>query len=321
MKKLIFVRDVAFSIIFVLCINILFCTNRSELQTSMNTFPADGVSGGSVLFIPHNGSSLILPSLNDSISIISRESDSSGERIRFVSGIVPGTVTIRTTDGVELHLTFYKIPDDIDGDGFPECAELVSESDRSAFRGWFVRIAESQFLKRSALWRKEDRDCAGLVRFSYKEALKKHDEQWLKRSGMVLDKNIPDVEAFSYPNIPVLGSSVFKVCSGSSNQLNSFGDFADAGIIAKLNCRFLSKKISDAKEGDLLFFIIDDRKSPWHSMIVAGTENGERMLIYHTGVGDVIKRVPVSYLDKSDLFNVSESNTHFLGVFRFNILE
>ena len=43
---------------------------------------------------------------------------------------------------------------------------LADESDRAAFRAWFVLLADAQFERRAP----EVTDCAALVRFAFREA-------------------------------------------------------------------------------------------------------------------------------------------------------
>ncbi|MEI6157471.1 MAG: DUF1175 family protein, partial [Atribacterota bacterium] len=85
---------------------------------------------------------------------------------------------------------------DSDHDGFPDVSELPTESDRMVFRDLFVNIARSQIHQESELW--QDKDCAGLVRFAYREALKRHDESWFHSFQSVLDQSA-DITAYHYP--------------------------------------------------------------------------------------------------------------------------
>ena len=177
-------------------------------------------------------------------------------------------------------------------------------------------------MKRNASWNNAERDCAGLIRYAYREALKRHDDEWLRRGGLVLDKNIPDIQKFHYPDVPVLGESIFKVRKGPVEDESSFGPFADAEALSKYTTVFVSRSLSDAKKGDVLFFRIEGKgKVQYHSMIVASSYDGRQMLIYHTGKNDVIKRVDAGYLKGSGAFDPDTHNERFLGVFRFNILE
>lgn len=293
---------------------------KSTLSSSVTRFPADGVSGGSIRAELTDGTVLSGPAgRTAAIEIVAREKDSGADVIYFRSTGKPGTATFRTSDGAVLHLTFFKNDGDIDGDGFPDVIELSSEDDRAAFRRWFVRIAQSQFLKRNASWNDRERDCAGLIRYSYREALKKHDERWIRRSGIVIDKNIPDVKKYSYPDVPLVGERIFKISDGDASDMKTFGDFADAATIALLNAFPVSRNLSDAESGDILIFRFEENgEYPYHTMIV---ESGDSVkCIYHTGTADLIKRVDPSYLAGSP-YEPSAQNRRFLGVYRFHILE
>lgn len=308
---------------FLCAMMILHCSqSRSRIYSSMLRYPADGNSGGVVTVDLSRGAKLAeMSGEKSSVRIISREKEGLAERIYFKSTRTPGEILFSTDDGAELRLTFYKIGSDIDNDGFPDVAELETEDDRAAFRGWFVRIAESQFLKPNRLWSDRERDCAGLIRYAYREALKTHDAQWQKRSGIIIDKNLPDVKAYHYPDVPVLGERFFKICEGSADDAATFGTFADAATLARLNSFVVSRDCADAKPGDILVFRIgDDSAFPFHTMIVAGIENGVVILIYHTGKDDLLKRVPSTYLSGSP-YEPDAKNGHFIGVCRFNILE
>src|SRR5690348_350038 len=82
---------------------------------------------------------------------------------------------------------------DLDHDGIPDAAELRSYNDRESFRRWFTWIAEMQFYKLSDEWNTEQRDCAGLVRFAWRESLRKHDRAWYQRMGESYDPVAADV--------------------------------------------------------------------------------------------------------------------------------
>ena len=304
----------------------LYASNPSgSIISSVTRFPADGKSSGRLTYTASHSEKGGLKGpfgKKESLKIVARESDGSGEHLFFRSTGIPGEVWFEGDDGSKLGLTFYKTGPDIDEDGFPDVSELDTEEDRNSFREWFVRIAESQFLKHNASWNDAERDCAGLIRYSYREALKQHDNAWLLRSGLVVDKNISDIQKFHYPDIPGIGENIFKIRSGSAEDMASFGAFADAQTLSKFNVGFVSRSPADAKKGDILFFRIEGRgKVQFHSMIVASAGTGPMMLIYHTGRQDVIKRVEAGYLKDSGAFSPDEKNERFLGVFRFHILE
>jgi len=296
-----------------------------HFYSSMERIPADGHSSGKIIYYYDvKESKKAAGPFGDSyaLDILSREKSKGCEEIFVKSTGRPGVVWFEGAGGSKIQLTFYKIGADIDEDGFPDEAELFSEDDREAFRGWFIRIAEAQFLKRSSGWQDAQRDCAGLIRYAYREAMKEHDAQWLARSGIGIDKNIPDIRRFHYPAVPVLGDRIFKQKAGGALDASTFGTFADAETLVTHNAGFVSRNVSDAKKGDILFFrIVSGGRNQYHSMIVAGTENGEPVIIYHTGKEDIIKRVPLSYLKESRVFYPAQSNEKFLGVYRFHILE
>jgi len=295
------------------------------LEATLEKIPADGKSRGEVVFQRPllGGDATLKGPFGDerAVSVITRKREGRREILVFQSTGLPGRVCF-AAGGRKLYLTFYKISPDIDGDGFPDEVELDTEADRHAFREWFVRIADSQFLKRSGGWSGKQRDCSGLIRFAYREALKRHDERWQRGAGVVLDKNLPDVRKYNYPAVPLLGKKIFKRAKGPADDLGSFGAFADTESLARYNTAFVTRRIAESRKGDLLFFQnTGNRESPFHAMIVAENEGGRVTVIYHTGRGDVLKRVPASYLDSSRRFRPVEENVNFLGVHRFHILE
>ena len=57
---------------------------------------------------------------------------------------------------------------------------LADASDRAAFRSWFVLLADAQFENPSP----EVTDCAALVRFAFREALRSHTAEWARRVAL-----------------------------------------------------------------------------------------------------------------------------------------
>src|ERR1043165_10282266 len=82
---------------------------------------------------------------------------------------------------------------DLDHDGLPDSLELRTFNERENFRRWFTWVAEMKFYHLSAEWNPEQRDCAGLVRFAWREALRPHDRQWFQRMGENYDQVAPDL--------------------------------------------------------------------------------------------------------------------------------
>ncbi len=218
---------------------------------------------------------------------------------------------------------------DFDKDGFPDVAELISESDRNNFIEWFVSIAESQYYVKSHKWEKVHHDCAGLINFCYKEALKKHDNDWYKNFSYIVNKDIPDVNRFNYPDIPVLNDNVFRSGTGVFNSEDLSKDIfktsADANNLLNFNLNFISRSISMIKKGDLLFFnVIQNIPETFHTMIYTGNED---YLIYHTGDIDESNEGEVRKVKLHDLFlhpdknwHPEEANPSFLGIYRWKLL-
>lgn len=250
------------------------------------------------------------------VEIVSSEKTDREEILRLKAGTKPGKLRITTTNGNFSDLELLDRSGDWDGDGFPDSAELRTESDRQAFRDWFVRISLSQYLKENSSWNRQERDCSGLVRFSYKEALKEHDLVWQQKTGIVLDKNLPDVREFKYPDIPVIGINIFRVGEAE------FAQFADAENLEKYQTSFASRHIESGLPGDILFFRSDRGEGTnYHSMILVEEDGENPLLLYHTGSERGIKLIRAKELSKSDTFSPEEKNRSFLGVYRFRILE
>ncbi len=225
---------------------------------------------------------------------------------------------------------------DLDADGFPDACELQDEADRRNFRRWFVSIAESQLYKEDPAWRQDDHDCAGLIRFAYREALKQHDTSWLHNRPFLVDAAIADVRKYNYPNVPLLTTKIFRTRDGefSEADLNDT-TFAVTALAAKLrsyNMVFLGKSLENVQPGDLLFFLnTGDVQMPQHSMIFSGDSGRppsfEDYVIYHTGPRDddsgVLKKVRLAELLKhpDERWHPVPENRYFLGYYRWKILD
>jgi hypothetical protein len=227
---------------------------------------------------------------------------------------------------------------DSDGDGFPDVVELNSEEDRWRFREGFVRIAEAQLDSFSAVWNPEERDCAGLLRFAYREALKDHDAAWMEKIGFQRIIKLPTVEKYEYPDVPILGTRIFRTNEGEfyreDLQDTTFSAFAKGQYLKEYNAIFMGKTPRSLLSGDLLFFLhYDDPEMPFHAMIFLGDDNNvpeknnDDWLIYHTGpVGDTngkMKKLRLSTLNKhpDESWHAVKENPYFLGFYRWKILE
>ena len=226
--------------------------------------------------------------------------------------------------------------DDSDQDGIPDGAELHSFADRENFRHWFTGIAEMQFYQLSDEWNADQRDCAGLVRFSWREALRTHDRLWFQRMGPGYEGIAPDVRAYDLDSGP-LGDALFRTGYGSfkESDLNNgtFSQFADARTLKNFNTVFISRDRRQAEPGDLLFFYQPwVQKMPYHVMIFLGkpqhaAEGAADWVVYHTGArpeeGGTVKKVRLAVLDEhpDKRWRPVESNKNFVGFYRLKILD
>ena len=215
---------------------------------------------------------------------------------------------------------------DGDNDGIPDVAELQTYSDRENFRRWFTLIAEGQFYRLTADWNTDQRDCAGLVRFAWREALRKHDRLWFQKMGPGYDAVASDVDRYNLDNSP-LGEKLFRINFGSYKDGDlsggAFSEFADARSLRSFNTKFISRDRQQARPGDLLFFHQPwVQKFPYHVMIYLGNsklspEDSTDWVVYHTGASPTddgtVKKVQLSVLDQhpNRRWRPVESNSHF----------
>jgi uncharacterized protein YfaT (DUF1175 family) len=225
---------------------------------------------------------------------------------------------------------------DADDDGIPDRAELSSYGDRENFRRWFTGLAEMQFYEMSKQWNAEQRDCAGLVRFAWREALRTHDRAWLRRMGGAYETFAPDVQRARTLERGALGERLFRTRSGAFQESdltdNTFADFADARTLKEFNTEFVSRDRRRAESGDLMFFYQPwAQRYPYHVMIFLGaayeaSEGASDWVVYHTGTSPddrgTIKKVRLAVLDAhpDKRWRPVESNRNFLGFYRLKIL-
>lgn len=225
---------------------------------------------------------------------------------------------------------------DSDNDGIPDVAELRTFQDRESFRRWFTSVAELQFYRLSEQWNVDQRDCAGLVRFAMREALRRHDRPWFQKMGPGYETVAPDVAGFDLDHNP-LGEKIFRTDFGSFHESDlrngRFSEFADGRALKNFNSAFVSRDRRAAQPGDLLFYYQPwVQKFPYHVMIFLGgprvAPNGAQdWVVYHTGSSPTdqgtVKKVELSVLDHhpDPRWRPVESNRNFLGFYRLKILE
>ncbi len=204
---------------------------------------------------------------------------------------------------------------------------LEDESDRAAFRSWFVFLADAQFYRTTP----DVSDCAALVRHAFREALKTHSPRWLRGANLPFAPAIPDVRRPPRPDGN--GWPLFLVDDTHR------AEFADAATIVRLNAHFVSRDPAAARPGDLLFFRQSDERRLDHLMVFVGRSLFERAgddwIVYHTGPevlpgGRVSSRAASGEVRKVSLADLTRhpsprwrplpDNHAFAGVFRLAIL-
>jgi uncharacterized protein len=223
-------------------------------------------------------------------------------------------------------------------DGTPDFLRLNSPSDQVAFRRWFTLIAEYQALRPPESIPTEINDCAALLRYAYRNALRNHDSVWIRESHILPPTALPTIEKYQYPFTP-LGPSLFRVREGAFQRGDlkdgTFAEFADVKTLKDFNTYFVSRNIHAARPGDLLFYRQLEQHSPFHSMVFvgrsqwvedSGPQTADDVVVYHTGpIGKSrgeMRRMSLAELQRfpSPRWRPVPGNDNFLGVFRWNIL-
>ena len=194
---------------------------------------------------------------------------------------------------------------------------LNDESDRQAFRDWFVFLADARFYDPAP----DVTDCAALVRHAWREALRQHTTEWRRLSGLTDLPPYPDVK---HPP-PVSGASwpLFRV---SASAAEPYLEFADARTLVRFNTRPVSREWGAARPGDLLYFRQPGQPQPDHLMIVVGRSrfdpSASDFIVYHTGPDDTgpgeVRKVRLADLRRhpAPRWRPLLANPAFVGVFR-----
>jgi uncharacterized protein YfaT (DUF1175 family) len=198
---------------------------------------------------------------------------------------------------------------------------LADASDRAAFRAWFVLLADAQFERPAP----EVIDCAALVRFAFREALRSHTPEWSRRMALPLLPSFPDVR--SAPAANDNGWPLFRVDASTPPR---YAEFADARTLIRLNARKISRDPGALQPGDLLYFHQAGQRQPDHIMVFVGPsffdpEHAD-WVVYHTGPdlegpGEV-RKVRLADLQRhpTPRWRPLSANRQFIGVFRLAAL-
>jgi len=256
---------------------------------------------------------------------------------RIRAGVLPGRIRLRVAfqnaPAAETELESVPFIRDTAQDGTPDFLRLDDERDRRAFRLWFTWLAEAQYFQPPAARPDEIKDCAALIRYAYREALHGHDTAWAATAQSPPAPPFDSVARYQYPLTP-LGAALFRVREGvfqpSDLTGGAFAQFADVRTLYRLNTHLVSRVLSSAVPGDLLFFRQESGAEPYHSMIYLGESqirnDGRRYVLYHTGPSGSdpgeIRRLTVEELMRfpQPEWRPIAANPSFLGVSRWNIL-
>jgi len=196
--------------------------------------------------------------------------------------------------------------------------DLLGQGDRDAFRTWFVALLEQQTEAPSPAWEPAQRDCAGLLRFAFREAWGPHTEAWRKRTGF------PASPVATDPSGSLAGPwrHAFPTPAG-------WQPFAKGAFLRTQACVSLGRELAEAQPGDLLFFARGGaRAEPDHAMaFVRPDADGQPMLLYHTGPEGAGRDGEIRRVRLDDLlhhpdaeFRPLPENPAFLGVYRWKVL-
>ncbi len=197
---------------------------------------------------------------------------------------------------------------------------LADDTDRAAFRSWFTLLADAQFEHQAP----EVTDCAALVRFAFREALRTHTPEWARRVALPFIPGFPDVR--SAPVATRAGWPLFRIAATPQPR---YGEFADAQTLVSLNARSVGRHTRALSAGDLLYFHQPGQQQPDHLMIFVGRsrfDEGADWVVYHTGPSEdgpgEVRKVRLGDLQHhpATRWRALESNPNFVGIFRLAVL-
>jgi len=185
-------------------------------------------------------------------------------------------------------------------------ARLTPEQSR-VFRAWMVRVVDAQIaVGPTPRW--VGRDCAGLVRFAVAEALRPHDPDWRRASG-ICGRVPPELE---------LGAAQAALRHAWRRADGGRSAYVGALELVQENTRPVSRDVNQAEPGDLLFF---DQGDDQHVMVWMGW-----YVAYHTGSSDDrdngLRAVALEKLMawRDTRWQPVAENPNFAGVYRLRFL-
>jgi len=225
-----------------------------------------------------------------------------------------------------------RTPFDSFSDGTPDFLRLDRDDER-VFRRWFTFLAEAQYFQARENRPPEIVDCAALIRYAYREALRTHDSRWAAEARVPLLKGADSIAAWHYPDAR-MGANLFRVAPGPYDPADlangSFAQFADVKTLGRYNTHRIARDLARALPGDLLLYRQESDHMPFHSMIYLGpsqiSRDAARYVVYHTGPDGadpgIIRRLSTNELAAypEPEWRPLAANPSFLGIYRWNIL-
>jgi len=198
---------------------------------------------------------------------------------------------------------------------------FLHPSDEKALREAVTRLALLQAKRLSREWEERQRDCSGLVRFAYREAIEARSATQKQKLGIPDAFNLPAMSELSrklFPRYPRIWQVGYE-----SDGKPRFGAFADAETLLGFNFRKKTRDPGLACNGDLLVFQKAlENDQPYHLMIFV-ENRPENLVVYHNGARGDEARVRVVRM--SDLMESPDpvwipgvDNPYFLGVYEWN---
>lgn len=193
--------------------------------------------------------------------------------------------------------------------------------DEKAMRESVTRLALLQARKASPLWEEKQRDCSGLVRFAYREALEIRSAKQNEKLGVPPALHLPPLTDLSrrvFPRYPFIWQTGFQ-----NDGSPRFGAFADAETLIGFNFRKKSVRLEDARNGDLLVYRKGIESEWTYHLMIFVEDRPENLTVYHNGAtgGDAgVRVVRVGELMRSPdpVWMPVSNNPHFLGVYEWN---
>jgi hypothetical protein len=204
-----------------------------------------------------------------------------------------------------------------------EQARYLPPLDETPLRQAVTQLALLQARRVSPRWQTEQRDCAGLVRFAFREALQQRSGEQRRRLDIPAALPVPaltDQARTIFPAYP----AIWQVAPDAAGRVR-FSAFADAETLIGYNFRPKCRSLDGARSGDLLVFRKAlDVEQPYHLMLFV-EDRPVNLVVYHNGAagaqGQVrVVRVPELQRSPDPVWLPTADNPHFLGVYEWNRL-